>query len=159
MEIYEETHESIAHKLSQRKASNAKETTIPEHLAQCYFIAGEYEQTIRWADRLLRMSPDHPFAVRTLAKAYLNTKKYDLSLQHFQKALEVAREQGAKSFELRSAISLARLWHKQGRNQEAFELLSPIYEWFTEGSDTSDHREAKALLKELSAAQSTAAVS
>jgi class 3 adenylate cyclase/tetratricopeptide (TPR) repeat protein len=72
----------------------------------------------------------------------------------FQKALAVAREQGARSFELRAAISLARLWRRQGKEQAAIDLLSPIYEWFTEGAETTDHREARALLRELSEALS-----
>jgi predicted ATPase len=61
----------------------------------------------------------------------------------------MAREQGAKSFELRAAMSLARLWRDQGRHTEARALLAPVYNWFTEGFDTRDLREAKALLKEL----------
>jgi len=63
--------------------------------------------------------------------------------------LEVARRQSAKSYELRAATSLARLWQRQGRNQEARELLAPVYDWFTEGFDTRDLQEAKALLDEL----------
>jgi predicted ATPase/class 3 adenylate cyclase len=66
-----------------------------------------------------------------------------------QKALEVARRQGAKSLELRAAMSLSRLWLHQGKRTEAYELLAPIYRWFTEGFDTADLQEAKALLEEL----------
>jgi predicted ATPase len=61
----------------------------------------------------------------------------------------MAREQGAKSFELRAATSLARIWRDQGKVRQARELLAPVYGWFTEGFDTRDLREAKALLKEL----------
>jgi predicted ATPase len=61
----------------------------------------------------------------------------------------MAREQGAKSFELRAATSLARLWRDQGKHTEARDLLAPIYGWFTEGFDTRDLKEAKALLEEL----------
>ena len=64
-----------------------------------------------------------------------------------QRALDVARRQQAKSLELRAAMSLARLWQRQGKRGEARELLAPVYDWFTEGFDTADLQEAKALLE------------
>jgi class 3 adenylate cyclase/predicted ATPase len=67
----------------------------------------------------------------------------------FREALDVARRQSAKSLELRAATSLARLWQRQGRKKEARELLAPVYAWFTEGFDTKDLRDAKAVLEEL----------
>jgi predicted ATPase len=67
----------------------------------------------------------------------------------FHLAIEIAQRQSAKSLELRSAMSLARLWQKQGKIPEARERLSEIYSWFTEGFDTADLKEAKALLDEL----------
>ena len=67
----------------------------------------------------------------------------------FQKALGVARQQEAKSWELRAATSLARLWQQQGKRAEAHELLVPVYDWFTEGFDTADLKDAKALIAEL----------
>jgi predicted ATPase len=67
----------------------------------------------------------------------------------FHQALAVARRQEAKSLELRAAMSLARLWQHQGKQAEAYELLTPVYSWFTEGFDTADLQEAKALLEEL----------
>ncbi len=69
--------------------------------------------------------------------------------QYFERAVEVARQQQAKSWELRAAMSLARLWRDQGKVQQARELLAPVYGWFTEGFDTRDLKEAKALLEEL----------
>ena len=68
---------------------------------------------------------------------------------HFERALAVARQQQAKSWELRAAMSMARLWRDQGKPQQARELLAPVYGWFTEGFDTRDLKEAKALLGEL----------
>ena len=68
---------------------------------------------------------------------------------YFQRALAVARQQQAKSWELRASMSLARLWRDQGKVQQARELLAPVYGWFTEGFDTRDLKEAKALLEEL----------
>jgi predicted ATPase len=67
----------------------------------------------------------------------------------FQRALDVARRQEAKSLELRAAMSLSRLWHQQGKRQEAHDLLADVYAWFTEGFDTADLQDAKALLDEL----------
>jgi predicted ATPase len=66
-----------------------------------------------------------------------------------QRALDVARRQEAKSLELRAAMSLSRLWHQQGKRQEAHDLLAEVYAWFTEGFDTADLQDAKALLEEL----------
>jgi len=68
----------------------------------------------------------------------------------FWKAVEVARKQQAKSLELRASTNLARLWQQQGKRAEALLLLAEIYHWFTEGFDTTDLQEAKALLDELS---------
>jgi len=68
---------------------------------------------------------------------------------YFERALAVARTQQAKSWELRAAMSMARLWRDQGKVQQARELLAPVYGWFTEGFDTLDLKEAKALLDEL----------
>jgi class 3 adenylate cyclase/predicted ATPase len=70
---------------------------------------------------------------------------------YFARALAVAREQQAKSWELRAAMSMARLWRNQGKLQQARELLAPVYGWFTEGFDTLDLKEAKTLLDELHA--------
>jgi predicted ATPase len=69
---------------------------------------------------------------------------------YFDRALSVARLQQAKSLELRATMSMARLWRDQGKRTEACELLAPVYGWFTEGFDTLDVQEAKALLGELS---------
>ena len=68
---------------------------------------------------------------------------------HFERALKVARAQQAKSWELRVAMSLARLWRDQGKRAEAFDLLAPIYGWFTAGFGTTDLKEAKILLDAL----------
>jgi predicted ATPase len=70
---------------------------------------------------------------------------------YFDHALSVARAQQAKSWELRAAMSIARLWRDQGKRDEARDLLAPVYGWFTEGFDTFDLKEAKALLDDLAA--------
>jgi predicted ATPase len=109
------------------EATTAVETTKekwPE--AELHRIAGEIS--------LKSPEPDAPKAER-----------------HFERALSVARQQQATSWELRAAMSLARLWRDQGKPQQARELLAPVYGWFTEGFDTLDLKEAKALLEELAA--------
>jgi predicted ATPase len=68
----------------------------------------------------------------------------------FQRAIEVARQQQAKSWELRAVMSLCRLWQGQGKREEGRQMLAEVYGWFTEGFDTPDLKEAKALLEELS---------
>ena len=88
----------------------------------------------RIAGEIAPKSPEHDTAK---AEAY------------FEYARAVARQQKAKSWELRAAMSLARLWRDQGKVQQARELLAPVYGWFTEGFDTRDLKEAKALLEEL----------
>jgi predicted ATPase len=70
---------------------------------------------------------------------------------HFERALAVARQQQAKSWELRAVMSMVRLWRDQGKRDEARNLLAPVYNWFTEGFDTRDLKEAKALLNTLAA--------
>jgi predicted ATPase len=68
---------------------------------------------------------------------------------HFERALAIAHKQQAKSWELRAAMSMARLWRDQGKRDEARDLLAPVYGWFAEGFDTFDLKEAKTLLDQL----------
>jgi class 3 adenylate cyclase/predicted ATPase len=88
---------------------------------------------------------------RTRGSLLLARRKANIaeSAASYQRALEVARAQEARSFELRASTSLARLWRDQGKRTEARDVLAPIYGWFTEGFDTADLKEAKALLDEL----------
>jgi predicted ATPase len=80
----------------------------------------------------------------------LKQGEVDKAEHAFRAAIEIAQAQEAKSWELRSATSLARMLADQGRNEEAHALLAPIYAWFTEGFETADLKEAKSLLEELS---------
>jgi predicted ATPase/class 3 adenylate cyclase len=89
------------------------------------------------------------FGVRSPRSAAPSTQAEVKADACFQQAIDTAREMSAKSFELRAATSLARLWQQQGRRAEARQLLAKIYNWFTEGFDTRDLQEAKALLEEL----------
>jgi class 3 adenylate cyclase/predicted ATPase len=88
---------------------------------------------------------------RTAGEIRLMSLKPDVTKAeaHFDRALSVSREQQAKSWELRAAVSMARLWRDQGKRQQAHDLLAPVYGWFTEGFDTLDLKEAKSLLDEL----------
>ena len=74
---------------------------------------------------------------------------YDAAENELLRAIEIAREPQQRTFELRAATSLARLWQSQGKTTEARALLAPVYGWFTEGFDTADLKDAKALLAEL----------
>jgi predicted ATPase len=116
----------------------------------------------RQLDEALRCIGEATTAVRTTKETWfeaeLNRIAGLVSLEsdvqkaqvHFERALSIAREQQAKSWELRAAMSMARLWRDQGKRNEARDLLGPVYGWFTEGFDTLDLKEAKALLDELS---------
>ena len=108
----------------------AEAHTLMEHQEERWWEA----ETCRLQGVLLLRQPATPQAE---AEAWL------------QRALDVARRQEAKSLELRAAMSLARLWQQQGKRVEAYELLAPVYSWFTEGFDTVDLKEAKALLDAL----------
>ena len=79
----------------------------------------------------------------------LQSKIEEEAEMYFHKAVDIARRQQAKPWELRAAMSLSRLWQQQGRRTDAYDLLAPIYGWFTEGFDTADLQEAKALLDKL----------
>ena len=126
-------------------------------LAAACEIAGKVEEGLRLLDDALQIGE------RTGERwldAELYRHKGELLLQQgntkaaeelFGKALGVAKEQEAKLWELRAATSLARLRRDQGRRAEACDLLSPVYGWFTEGFETPDLKDAKALLDELSA--------
>ena len=87
--------------------------------------------------------------LRRKGQLLLRQGQSEAARELYRKALSIAREQEAKLWELRAAVSLARLRRDQGRRGEARDLLAPVYGWFTEGFDTADLKEAKALLDEL----------
>jgi predicted ATPase len=112
--------------------------TLVEKTDERYYEAELHRQ--RGALLLLREARSHP--------AQGSREQHDAETC-FHHALDVSRQQQAKSLELRAAMSLARLWQRQGKHAEAHALLAPIYGWFTEGFDTADLQEAKALLQDL----------
>jgi predicted ATPase len=129
------------------------------HLTRAYIELGQFDDA--W-----RCIGDATTAVKTNRETWLEAEVHrvagEIALKspesnaakaqsYFERALAVARQQQAKSLELRVSTSLARLWRSQGKQQQARELLGPVFGWFTEGFDTFDLKEAKALLDELQA--------
>jgi class 3 adenylate cyclase/predicted ATPase len=101
-----------------------------------------------WESELYRLKGEQ--LCQSVAKRQASSIHQDVEAC-FHQALAVARQQQAKSLELRAAVALARLWQSQGKCQDAYELLEPVYGWFTEGFDTADLQEAKTLLEQLRA--------
>ena len=87
----------------------------------------------------------------TAGKAWIAPPRHDEGMAEIclLDAIKASREQESKTIELRAATSLARLWQSQGKSEEAHDVLAPVYDWFTEGFDTTDLMDAKALLDEL----------
>jgi predicted ATPase len=123
--------------------------------ARGYEIAGQIEEALTLLDDALRIADrtgEHWFAAelnRHKGQALLRQGQFEAAENLYRKAFSIAKEQGAKLWELRVAVSLARLRRGQGRHAEARDLLAPVYGWFTEGFDTADLQEAKTLLDEL----------
>jgi predicted ATPase len=126
-------------------------------LATAHANSGQFDDAWRCIDKAMtamqatRESWCEAEAHRVAGEIALKSPQRDVAKAqgHFEHALTVARAQQAKSWELRAAMSLARLLSDQGKRQTARDLLAPIYDWFTEGFDTSDLRTARALLGEL----------
>jgi predicted ATPase len=129
------------------------------HLAASYSDLGEWDEALRCIGEVMtavETTNERWFEAdvyRIAGNIALKTPKPDAAKAeaYFERALAVARQQQAKSWELRAAMSMARLWRDQGKQDAARELLAPVYGWLTEGFDTLDLKEAKALLDELHA--------
>jgi predicted ATPase len=111
--------------------------------AEVWRIAGEL--LLRMGERETGRTGDE----EKIAHSPIHPVTHSSPEECFHKAIEIAQKQQAKSLELRAVVSLARLWQQQDKRTEAYKLLSEIYHWFTEGFDTKDLQEAKALLNEL----------
>jgi predicted ATPase len=127
------------------------------YLAKTYAEIGQFDDAWRCVGEAMTLIET---SKETWSEAEVNRIAGEISLKspqpdaakaeaYFERALAVARKQQAKSWELRAAMSMARLWREQGKRDEARDLLAPVYGWFTEGFDTLDLKEAKALLDEL----------
>jgi tetratricopeptide (TPR) repeat protein len=128
-------------------------------LAEGMALVGEINDALHVIDEQIEQAERPGWEERSDYAEILRLKGWVLTLKKefagaensFLASLDVAREQQAKSWELRTSTSLARLWQSQGKCEEALDLLAPVYDWFTEGFDTKDLKDAKALLGELSA--------
>ncbi len=125
------------------------------YLAGAYAELGQLDQGWRWIGEAIKTVES---TRETWCEAEVNRIAGEIALKssehakaetYFNRALTVARQQQAKSWELRAAMSMARLWRDQNKREQARELLAPVYGWFTEGFDTRDLKEAKALLEQL----------
>lgn len=146
-----------------RAAMGGIEAYFLAPLAELQHHLGQHEEAHALAQQTLSVMQarqDHFLEsemLRLLGQCELTQREPDVveAEAHFQRALAVSRRQGAKSLELRAAISLARLWQSQNQTDQAWHLLHGLYSWFTEGLDTADLADAKQLLAELKQAAST----
>jgi predicted ATPase len=131
---------------------------MPHHiglLARACEIAGQVEEAVILLDDALQIverTGERWFAAelnRHKGQLLLRQGYFEAAEELYRKAMSIAQEQEAKLWELRAAVSLARLRRDQGRRAEARDLLAPVYDWFTEGFDTPDLKDAKGLLDDL----------
>jgi predicted ATPase len=133
------------------------------YFAEAYIAIGKPERAIALADKTIPVmeANEEQFVeaamYRTKGDALCVCGRPDEAESAYRKAMEMAQAQSARSYELRAATSLARLWQGQGKIQEARDLLRPVYNWFTEGFDTTDLKEAKTLLDALESRSSGSA--
>ena len=130
--------------------------SLSPFIGEQYFHIGEHESALSWIEKILdhvnktgsRIHNAELFRIKGLTLQALG--KPDNTVEEcFIKALALSRKQAAKTFELRSARDLARIWHNQGRTDEAYSLLKEVYDWFTEGFDSIDLKEAREILELL----------
>ncbi|MDW6025073.1 adenylate/guanylate cyclase domain-containing protein [Mesorhizobium sp. BAC0120] len=145
------------------EAAGAKTVTpyIRSRLGEALALSGDVDAGLAEVDAMLEQIDRPGWKERShlpeilRLKGWMQERKGDLAgaQRSYRASIRWARKQEAKSWELRTATSLARLWQKQGKEKEAYDLLAPIYGWFEEGFDTKDLIEAKALLAELAASR------
>ena len=135
----------------------ARSPTWKAFLAEAMALTGDLDNALQLIDEQIAQIERPGWEERLYYAEILRLKGWMLSLKgdlegaerNFLASLDWARRQQAKMWELRTSTSLARLWQSQGKRQDAYELLAPVYGWFTEGFDTKDLQDAKALLDEL----------
>jgi tetratricopeptide (TPR) repeat protein len=127
------------------------------HLAEAMALTGDLDNALQLIDEAISQIERPGWEERLSYAEILRLKGWMLSLKgdlegaerNFLASLNWSRRQQAKSWELRTSTSLARLWQSQGKRQDAYDLLAPVYDWFTEGFDTKDLQDARSLLTEL----------
>jgi len=130
--------------------------TMSPYIGEQYLRVGEYESALNWIEKIL----DHVFTTGSHVHTAELFRIKGLTLhalgkpdnvieENFSKALVLSREQSARTFELRAAGDLAKLWQNQGKSDEAYELMKGVYDWFTEGFDSPDLKEARGILDTL----------
>jgi predicted ATPase len=123
-------------------------------LAEAQALDGAIEDALSTIEDALQANPDElvfrPNILTFRGEQRLKLGQSELAEADFREAIELAQRMSAKAFELRATMSLARLLQNQGRTDEARPMLAEIYDWFTEGFDTADLKDAKRLLEELS---------
>jgi class 3 adenylate cyclase/tetratricopeptide (TPR) repeat protein len=136
--------------------ANGSLTCVPAYLtwlAEAQALDGAPAESLRTLEEALTVNPDERFwrpeTLRVRGDIRRQQGEEELAEADFRDAIALAREMSAKAWELRAATSLARLWRDQGKRTEARDLLAPVYGWFTEGFDTADLKDAKALLDQI----------
>ena len=123
-------------------------------LAEAQALDGATNEALDTIEVALKTNPEElvfrPNTLKYRGELRLKLGQNELADADFRDAIAMAQRMSAKAWELRAAMSMARLWRDQGKRKEAHDLLAPVYGWFTEGFDTRDLKEAKALLDQLS---------
>lgn len=130
--------------------------TMSPYIGKQYLQIGEYESALTWIEKILahvnqtgsHIQTSELFRIKGLTLQALG-KPDDIVEKSFIQALELSRNQAAKTYELRAAVDLARLWQQQGNTKEAHDLIKGVYDWFTEGFDSVDLKEAREMLDKL----------
>jgi tetratricopeptide (TPR) repeat protein len=130
--------------------------TMAPFIGELYFQSGDHESTLNWIKKILdhvkktgsNINNAELFRIKGLTLQALN-KPEPMVEKNLNQALEISRKQKARTFELRTAAAMAILWEKQGKVEEAYELLKKVYDWFQEGHDSADLTEAKKILTRL----------
>ena len=151
--------EMLTSGISTARSTGATRQRGPLDLARAYAQLGQFGDAWRWLGEAMtavettKERATEAEILRIAGEIALMSPERDATKAevYFERALAVARQQQAKSWELRAAMSMARLWRDQGKRQHAHDLLAPVYTWFTEGFDTLDLKDAKALLEQLKA--------
>ncbi|MGB5609850.1 hypothetical protein, partial [Eudoraea sp.] len=130
--------------------------SLSPYIGEQYLRLGEYESALNWIEKILdhvyttgsHIQTAELFRIKGLTLQALGKPNNNIE-ENFRKALELSREQSARIFELRAAGDLAKLWKNQGKTDESYELMKGVYEWFTEGFDSQDLKEARKILETL----------